>query len=261
VLQRTGFSGLQKATPEQVERSKNQVKMLTPKQITQLRADGKLESTFTILAEAQGLSVAALAKIQGIPVNSLITKKLAPSTYSIVSQNILKAPPTWIGLSPFYYYGQEEAYTCLPAGIRMTLRWINGTTSSESVVADGCGTAWWAGTCLANAVDYLNDMQDDQNYLVVYSASETTMKNHLYYTIAGAGLPALIGVYEDKGLDWPYELESHSVTAYSIASNKTGVMVCDPYADYMDEPENRWYYKAIGDLYLAFEEANSGYTW
>ncbi|MDR3149980.1 MAG: hypothetical protein LBT88_08245 [Oscillospiraceae bacterium] len=263
-VEQQGFGGLRKATPEQVARSENQMKTLTQEQISQLQAKGKLETAFRALAEAQGLSFAELAEEQGLPVDFFISKKTIPSTYSVASQNILRAPPSWISLSPFYYYAQGQSYSCLAAGVRMTLRWINGTAPTENVVMNACDISYWSGGgMLEDAVDYINNMQNAQDYLCVYTASLNTMKNHLYYTIAGVDLPALIGVYEDAagtGI-WPYDLASHNVTVYAIADNKTGVNVCDPYAGYMDEDDNRWYYVSAGDLHVAYEAAYSGYAW
>jgi predicted double-glycine peptidase len=168
---------------------------------------------------------------------------------------------TWIQLSPFTYYAQQTDYSCGPACIRMALKYINGSTPSEASVRAGCNTTTY-GTELYDMVEYINDQQNYNDYVrVTGDKNQTKLKNDLYGGIVDYDSPPIVGVWEDPDEGWPYWLQSHMVTIYGSYTDKSVFRICDPWAGYMVDDDNRWYAESISDLYIAYHNADLGYMW
>lgn len=178
---------------------------------------------------------------------------------SSVTQGILAY---WEPLSPFYYYGQELGMSCGPASVRMALKYLTGTTYSESTIRTGCNFDPVTGTYLSDLVDYTNDEQSDNWYIARYEQTQATMNSNLYDGITYWDAPPIIGVEESINAGWPYDIGGHFLAVYSVMSDKSAYALCDPWAGYIDDDDNRWYDKSDDDLYSAYDAAdNLGYMY
>ncbi|MCX6655473.1 MAG: hypothetical protein NTY03_10185 [Candidatus Bathyarchaeota archaeon] len=167
----------------------------------------------------------------------------------------------WEPLSPFYYYGQELGMSCGPASVRMALKYLTGTTYSEATIRNGCNFDPVTGTFLADLVDYTNDEQDENFYLAKYGQTKATMNSNLYNGITIWDAPPIIGVEESINAGWPYDIGGHFLAVYSVMSDKSEYALCDPWAGFIDDDDNRWYDKSDDDLYSAYDAVNIGYMY
>ena len=87
------------------------------------------------------------------------------------------------------------------------------------------------------------------------------MKNNFYSGIVTFEAPPIIGVRESTSDDWPYDLGGHALAVYSTMSDKSEFALCDPWAGYVDDDNNRWYDKSDDDLYDAYDAVNIGYMY
>mgnify|MGYP001160543023 FL=1 len=171
------------------------------------------------------------------------------------------AKASWTTLTPFTYYGQLTNYSCGAASVRMALKYLTGTTYAESTIRTGTNTTSSSGTTIANMISYINDEQDENVYVGRYNQSKATMKNNLYSGVATFDAPSLIGIQESTSDGWPFDLAGHAVAIYAAMSDKSDFGICDPWAGYVDDDDNRWYVKSDDDLYDAYDAINGGYMY
>ena len=171
---------------------------------------------------------------------------------------------TWIQLadmSSFVYYAQELNTSCGPACVKMALKYITGTTYSETTIRSGCNSSA-TGTSLNNMATYINSEQGYNTYETHYCESKTTMKNHLYSGIVACDAPPIMGLQESTSDGWPFNLYSHFVAIYSIKSDKSEVAIVDPWAGYVSSSSPyKWYDKSTNDVYSAYNAINCGYMY
>ncbi len=188
-----------------------------------------------------------------------------PDVIEALSNSVTRSSTksTWESLSPFYYYGQELGMSCGPASVRMALKYLTGTTYSESTIRSGCNYDPVIGTYLSDLVDYTNDEQNDNYYIAKYGKTKTTMKDNLYAGIVTWDAPPVIGLEESTSDGWPYNIAGHFLANYAVKSDKSEFALCDPWAGYIDDDDNRWYQKSDDDLYSAYDAPpiNLGYMY
>lgn len=171
------------------------------------------------------------------------------------------AATSWNQISPmssFYYYGQEESNTCGSACSKMALKFLTGTTYSESTIKKAINAL--GGATLSNIATYLNQIQNKNTYIAIYGVSKNIMKNNLYSGVVTYNAPPIIGLQESINKGWPYNLNSHGVTIYSITSDKSEVAIADPWAGYKGD-STRWFDKSTDDVYTAYSAINVGYVY
>ena len=167
-----------------------------------------------------------------------------------------QANATWTTLESFPYYKQEVNNTCTIACTRMALKFVHGSTPSESTIKETTG----APCSIANATDYFNNYTSGYEYSVKYGGWKSTKKNNLYSCISG-GAPPILGIHMTTSDGWPYDLDCHAVAAYAALSDKSKFMLCDPWAGYKGDNDWRWYSKTADELYDAFSGTNAGYMY
>lgn len=168
---------------------------------------------------------------------------------------------TWYSLS-MTYYGQETNMSCGPACVRMVLKNLTGTSYSEETIRDNTNYSSTDGTYLSDLVSYLNSEQSKIKYGTHYKKWKSTMKNNLYTSIATNSAPAIVGVRSSASDGFPYSgTGGHFVTVYAITSDKASEMLCDPWAGYVNEDDNRWYEISSDDLYDGYHDINCGYAY
>ena len=174
----------------------------------------------------------------------------------ILEEEPITRAATWTTLEPFTYYKQEVNNTCTIACVRMALKYVHGSTPSESTIKSTTG----APCSIADAVDYFNNYTSDYSYSVKYGGWKSTMKSNLYSCISD-GAPPILGIHMTTSDGWPYDLDCHAVAAYAALSNKSKFALCDPWAGYKGDDDWRWYSKTADDLYDAFSGTNAGYMY
>lgn len=168
---------------------------------------------------------------------------------------------SWILTSRyFYYYGQEENYSCGAACVKMALRNITGIAYSESVIRTGCSTTT-SGTYLADMVEYINTMQDHNPYIARYQKTKATMKSNLYSGIVSWDSPPIIGVKESTSSGWNYNLSAHFVIVYAVRSDKSAFLISDPWSGYIGDSANRDLNISVDNLYTGYNAVNIGYMY
>ena len=183
-------------------------------------------------------------------------------------ENFVKNAPdraTWKELtnpSLFYYYAQENNYTCGPACVKMALKYLTGTTYSETAISIGCNTTSTNGTYLSDMCTYINGEQNSNSYVTRYNVSKTTMTDNLYDGIVLCDAPPVIGIQESTTLGWPFNLNAHFVTVYAAKSDKSVVMIADPWAGYISMASSyKWYSKSMDDVYTGYISCGCGYMY
>ena len=159
----------------------------------------------------------------------------------------------------FYYYGQEQNYTCGPASVRMALRNITGEEYSESVISAGCNTTASEGTYLADMVTYINSMQNHNTYIAKYKDTKATMKSNLYKGIVNWDAPPIVGLKETTSDGWNYNLGGHFVVVYGVYSNQKKYAVTDPWSGFIGDSANRDITVSVNMMYTAYSAVNIGY--
>ena len=168
---------------------------------------------------------------------------------------------SWYSLS-MTYYGQATNMSCGPACVRMVLKNLTGTTYSEATIRNNTNYSSTEGTYLSDLVSYLNKEQDKNDYATNYNKTKTTMKNNLYTSIKTNSAPAIIGVRPSASDGIAYSgTGGHFLTVYAITTDKASVMVCDPWAGYVGEDDNRWYEVTSDDLFDGYDDINCGYAY
>ncbi len=170
----------------------------------------------------------------------------------------------WVMLNNYSnmtYYGQTLPYTCGPACVRMTLKYLTGTVYTEDEIADDCQTDP-SGTYLAYMINYMNAHQSVNTYLSVYQANQSTMKNSIYAGVATKSVPVIIGVNEYVSSYFPYNGNvGHYIVIYGIKDDKSEMVVADPWAGYNGQPGNAFYVVPDSDMYSAYSSLNIGLTY
>jgi hypothetical protein len=162
-------------------------------------------------------------------------------------------------LFPFWYFGQEENYSCGAACIRMALKYLTGATFPELDMRDGCNTTT-NGTYTSDMVNYINTMQDDNTYLARFNAVKELMRDNLYAGVVTFDAPPIIGVKESRVAGWPFNLGGHFLTIYSVEDDKSAFGICDPWAGYINDT-NTAYDKSLDTLFDAYDSVNIGYMY
>lgn len=170
-----------------------------------------------------------------------------------------RATMEWYSLS-IHYFGQELAYSCGPASVRMILRHVTGSTYSESVIRNNTNYDPTSGTYLVDLVNYINQVQSFNSYSRKYGQTKANMNTHLLRSIKVNDAPAIIGVVESASTSFPYNgTGGHFIVVYAYKSTKDSAMVCDPWAGYVSDPTNERYEISTDDLYDGYDSINCGY--
>lgn len=171
---------------------------------------------------------------------------------------------SWMELSTpssFYYYAQEESYSCGPACVKMAIKYITGVAYAESSIRAGCNTDA-SGTSLSDMCTYINGMQNSNNYIISNYVNKNTMASNLYSGIVQYDAPPIICIYESQTQGWPFNLGGHAVTIYAAKSDLSAFMVADPWGGY-DNPNSsyKWYSRTVDELYDAYSAIYYGYMY
>lgn len=164
-------------------------------------------------------------------------------------------------LTPFNYYSQETNYTCGPACVRMALKYLASSSNySESEISDGCNTTPGVGTYLADMVEYINGEQNKTNYIPRYQKNISTMRIDISECIINSNASSIIGVIENSSNGWPYDSSiGHFVTVYGAYSDRSCFAICDPWAGFVGDSNNRWYPVSDQQLFDAYNSIDIGY--
>jgi predicted double-glycine peptidase len=158
------------------------------------------------------------------------------------------------------YFGQEMAYSCGPASVKMILKSITGSTYSESVIRNNTNFDPTSGTALVDLVSYINQEQNYNSYSRKYGQTKANMNTHLLRSIKVNDAPAIIGVVESASSGFPYNSTyGHFIVVYAYKSTKDSAIVCDPWAGYVSDPTNERYEISTDDLYDGYDSVNCGY--
>lgn len=210
-----------------------------------------------------GLRQGALEAREEDIINSFLQRKETPDNQSFSKEDV-ETRTGWVMLNNYSnmtYYGQTLPYTCGPACVRMTLKYLTGTVYTEDEIADDCQTDP-SGTYLAYMINYMNAHQSVNTYLSVYQANQSTMKNSIYAGVATKSVPVIIGVNEYVSSYFPYNGNvGHYVVIYGIKDDKSEMVVADPWAGYNGQPGNAFYVVPDSDMYSAYSSLNIGLTY
>ena len=153
------------------------------------------------------------------------------------SIEIYKSNPTqprsayWVTLpGSFYLYDQTTSYYCVPASVQGILRYINGSTDSQSTIATALGTSSQTGTDITLVPTYLNSKQSKNYYIWVNRTS-----NLLYSTKVNIDLyesPVMYRMVFSSSDGWAYSTSGHAMNACAIMSDESSVLLADPWMGY-----------------------------
>lgn len=129
----------------------------------------------------------------------------------------------------FTLFIQENDAYCVPATIKSILGYINGTSPSQSDIADAIGTSLIIGTSPTTIAPYLNENQN-RNYYVYqpnYDMGINTMCSRIYSAISYSHVPASIGI-DTTSTSWFYHISGHSTAVIGIYDDYSKIKLADP---------------------------------
>lgn len=126
----------------------------------------------------------------------------------------------------FTMYQQINNYYCAPASVKSVLQYINGSSASQSTIANGLGTTS-SGTNPTKIAPYLNQKQSFY-YARFANPTQTEMCDKLYATITGPKKPCLMSIVNTSGSNWHYSTGGHRLVINAIYSDKSRIQFADP---------------------------------
>jgi len=159
---------------------------------------------------------------------------------------------TWyvIGVT---YYGQEKSTSCGPASARMMLKYLTGTTYSESTIRNNMsGWSSSSGVTLANLIKYVHEKQNDYSYTKYYGSSRSYIFDGFISAIRYSKAAPVCGVKEQTSAGFPYNLSGHFIVIAGVAADSSAVRVMDPWAGYMGDSGNKVYDLSSSNLMTGY---------
>ncbi|MBO4419110.1 MAG: C39 family peptidase [Oscillospiraceae bacterium] len=152
----------------------------------------------------------------------------------------------------FYYYPQQEYYTCVAACARMCLRGVSGISVTEASVVKAMNLTPTQNCTIQAAVNYLNSKQGNYHYNEWYSLWSSGF-HRLQLEAVCSGAPTMIGIAVPNGASyWPYATNGHCVACYGMMDDKSYYMIADPAGGYESEPSWRWYSRTASQVWAAY---------
>lgn len=196
-------------------------------------------SSFGVIANAEaatsnfvGGDIQATAEEEADFLESLSDEEIALMNAKIQEANDVANRPmaraaTKISIpGSFTIYQQETSYYCVPACVKSVLKYLTGTTYSQSSIANAMGTTT-SGTYSSKIAPYLNEKQD-YNYIRTTYPEQNTMCNFLYYAVANHDTPALMSIVNSTGANWHYATNGHRLVVNAVYSDDSRIQFADP---------------------------------
>lgn len=156
---------------------------------------------------------------------ALINKKIEEA-YNVANQNETRAATKLSIPGTFTMYQQENNYYCVPACIKSVLKYLTGTTYSQSSIASAIGTTS-TGTSAVNIVPYLNEKQDFY-FARTTNFDQNTLCTYLYYTVGNVGVPGMLFFVNPSGTNWHYATYGHCLVVNAVYSDHSKLQFADP---------------------------------
>lgn len=149
----------------------------------------------------------------------------------------VKEPRTAYNLN-MTQYKQETSYYCGPASVYQTLKYMNGTSPSQSIIASALGTTT-DGTDGTKIPPYLNEKQSDNYYVTSVITTESMMKSNINSDL-NRGYPVIARIRLTSNMDsydnWNYTTAGHFINIGGQNSNQSRFTIVDPYYGYSNGP-------------------------
>lgn len=137
------------------------------------------------------------------------------------------------------FYSQSNSYYCGPATTQQTLKYLNGSSPSQSTLATELGTTSSSGTDTNNISDYLNN-NTDKSYSVLWWWADASALSDMVITDVDAGTPIVAHVIISTKSEWPYTTTGHYMNYNGYSSSGSSINVTDPWADRYDKPTGKY---------------------
>ena len=109
------------------------------------------------------------------------------------------------------------------------MQYINGYSSSQSAIAYDLDTDPIYGTDFYKVPPYLNQKQNDCQYLLSTLPSQSSMCAKIYSTIYYDEAPCIMDIEDDDNTYWYYyETDGHSLVVNAIYSDYNRIQFADP---------------------------------
>lgn len=138
------------------------------------------------------------------------------------------------------YYKQQNSYYCGPATTKQSLQYLKGTSPSQSTIASSLGTTT-SGTDGTKIVEYLNNNQSSNYYVIVEPTSQSAMESTIYSGLTNFNAPPILRVKITSGQvstqhpqSWYYTTNGHfmNISGQYTVNGSTIYQVTDPYIEY-----------------------------
>ncbi|MDR2043335.1 MAG: C39 family peptidase [Clostridium sp.] len=149
-------------------------------------------------------------------------------------------------------FTQETAYYCGPATVKQTLTYINGSAPSQSVIEGEIGTTS-AGSVLQYMLDYINEEQDENIYVIVHQPSEQAIQTMVYNAVLHSA-PAICRVAFSASFpdgSWKYSTNGHYMNANGYSGYGAEILVTDPNIINVDPNETGYCWVTLTELHAA----------
>ncbi|WP_455717346.1 C39 family peptidase [Anaerosporobacter sp.] len=178
----------------------------------------------------------------------------------VSSGNKAKTSVSWTYLSGYLVYNQTTSYNCGPAAVQAAMKYLTGSTPTQSTIATGCGTTT-SGTYLSDMLTYINKKQEENLYVSQYKADSSSMENYLYSGVVIYMAPPIIGMSFSSSDGWLYSTGGHFMSVYGARSDKSLFALADPWIGYSGSGlsgNSSSYYKTANVIYNAYSNKNIG---
>lgn len=130
-------------------------------------------------------------------------------------------------------FNQETYYYCGPATLKQTTHYLNGYSSSQSIIANAVGTTSSNGTEASEMVSYLNEKTTHPYASLWWYANQTAFENTIVSTI-NEEIPVVLHMSSSRSDvgdgKWPYTTSGHYMNIHAYSSGGTTLYVTDPFA-------------------------------
>lgn len=166
-----------------------------------------------------------LASLSEVELQKIAEKEKAAT--QIVRNTMTRSGSLITVPNTYTMYQQETDNYCIPATVKSILMYINGTSPSQSTIAETTGTD------PTKIPDYLNDRQDECYYIYTAKSKfdQEGMCSRLYSTIVNNDVPASMGISGTTASNWYYVTNGHSLAVFGIYDDYSYIRFGDPLGD------------------------------
>lgn len=125
----------------------------------------------------------------------------------------------------FTIYQQETDTYCVPACIKSVLMYTTGSSPTQASIDSVINKDF------SKIPAYVNQRQDNCNYILTTSPSQSTLTSHIKSDITSWEVPSFLRISGTTNATWYYTTSGHCVLSNGIYDDLATVLIADPLGD------------------------------